>query len=234
MGTHQITRNRNGPPCDWLKEKVPFESRIYLMKYALFHMPHHFRRCVEEFYCPRDCGTLEYKKGTGIVKEGIRGFFGIGMTFVSIITILIYMSWIIFIEGRINDSFQLLLVIFFVAMIFSLGLKIGVGETWNYHCSECNGVLINSEKVIEKFHKDDARKILLMIENNQKESLSLCCPKCKENMDSITVNYVAKVTSAFAKDFENMPINFCDQCSMLWFDNQNIDILATSLITDEV
>ena len=60
------------------------------MKYALFHMPHHFRRCVEEFYCPRDCGTLEYKKGTGIVKEGIRGFFGIGMTFVSIIISTIF------------------------------------------------------------------------------------------------------------------------------------------------
>ena len=53
-------------------------------------------------------------------------------------------------------------------------------------------------------------------------------------MDSITVNYVTKVTSAFSKDFENMPINFCERCSILWFDNQNIEILATSLITDEV
>ena len=34
--------------------------------------------------------------------------------------------------------------------------------------------------------------------------------------------------------FENMPINFCERCSILWFDNQNIEILATSLITDEV
>jgi hypothetical protein len=189
---------------------------------------------VEEFHCPRNCGTLEFKKGTGKVREGINGYFGVGMTFVSIITTLSYMSWIIFVEGRIDDPFMLLLVIFFVVMIFYLGLIIGVGETWNYHCSECNGVLINSEKVIEKFHKDDAKKILLMIENNQKKSLNLCCPKCKENMDSITVNYVTKVTSAFAKDFENMPINFCERCSILWFDNQNIEILATSLITDEV
>mgnify|MGYP006437515079 CR=1 FL=1 len=213
---------------------VPFERRFNPIKYALFHMPHHFRRCVEEFHCPRNCGTLEFKKGTGKVREGINGYFGVGMTFVSIITTLSYMSWIIFVEGRIDDPFMLLLVIFFVVMIFYLGLKIGVGETWNYHCSECNGVLINSEKVIEKFHKDDAKKILLMIENNQKESLNLCCPKCKENMDFITVNYVTKVTSAFAKDFENMPINFCERCSILWFDNQNIEILATSLITDEV
>ena len=213
---------------------VPFERRFNPIKYALFHMPHHFRRCVEEFHCPRNCGTLEFKKGTGKVREGINGYFGVGMTFVSIITTLSYMSWIIFVEGRIDDPFMLLLVIFFVVMIFYLGLKIGVGETWNYHCSECNGVLINSEKVIEKFHKDDAKKILLMIENNQKKSLNLCCPKCKENMDSITVNYVTKVTSAFAKDFENMPINFCERCSILWFDNQNIEILATSLITDEV
>ena len=47
-------------------------------------------------------------------------------------------------------------------------------------------------------------------------------------------NSFIDISKEESKDFENMPINFCDQCSMLWFDNQNIDILATSLITDEV
>ena len=187
---------------------------------------------MDEYYdCPQDCGALEYKATSSIVREGNKALIGFGLTVIAIITILIYLVRRVFVESP--HEFQLILVIIFCVIIFLLGAKIMFADTWNHHCSKCHGVLIDSGKIIEKFHEDDARKILLMMKKTNKISSDLYCPRCKNKMNNITVNYVTKVTSAFAGDYENMLINVCDDCVILWFDDGKIDLLAASLITDK-
>ena len=198
----------------------------------------------EVFDCPRGCGTLEYQSTAGAFQGGIKGLVGKGLIIASIAIFVAYIVWLIVSGNGTNenlDTGQLFMAIIICVAILVLGATIGVGDSWNHHCQTCNGVLIDSKTVSEKFWGEGGTKIILLMEEVGDSVGDLNCPGCGEKMGLIPISYTPVNHStrrrhyndpsvdaiAFLFDVavavnpaseENLEIDACNDCMMLWFD----------------
>jgi len=198
----------------------------------------------EVFDCPRGCGTMEYRSTSGAVQGGIKGLVGKGLIIASIAIFVAYIVWLIASGNSTNenlDTGQLFMAIIICVAIFALGATIGVGDSWNHHCQTCNGVLMDSKTVSEKFWGEGGTKIIPLMEEIGDSVGDLNCPGCGEKMGLIPISYTPVNHStrrrhyndpsvdaiAFLFDVavavnpaseENLEIDACNDCMMLWFD----------------
>jgi len=186
----------------------------------------------EVFDCPRGCGTLEYQSTAGAFQGGIKGLVGKGLIIASIAIFVAYIVWLIVSGNGTNenlDTGQLFMAIIICVAILVLGATIGVGDSWNHHCQTCNGVLIDSKTVSEKFWGEGGTKIILLMEEVGDSVGDLNCPGCGEKMGLLPISYTrfkhiqgdwlitAAVTDNMTSE-ENLEIDVCNECMMIWLD----------------
>ena len=187
----------------------------------------------EVFDCPRGCGTLDYQSTPGAYKAGIKGFVGKGLAIASITILVAYIVWLIASGNGTNENLnigQLFMAIIICIAIFALGATIGIGHSWNHHCQACNGVLMDLKTVSEVFWGEGGTKIIPLMEEIGDSVGDLNCPGCGEKMSLLPISYTqAKkiqgdplvtflVTGGNLTSEENLEIDVCNECMMLWFD----------------
>ena len=200
----------------------------------------------EVFDCPRGCGTLEYQSTAGAFQGGIKGLVGKGLIIASIAIFVAYIVWLIASGNSTNenlDTGQLFMAIIICFAILVLGANIGVGGSWNHHCKACNGVLMDSKTVLEKFWGEGGTTIRSLMEEIGDSVGDLNCPGCGKKMSLIPISYTpvnhstrrrhynaspSEDAIAFLFDVavavipaseENLEIDACNDCMMLWFDS---------------
>ena len=206
----------------------------------------------EVFDCPRGCGTLEYQSTAGAMEGGIKGSVGSVLMIASIVIFVAYIVWLFASGNGTNenlDTGQLFIAIFICVAIFGLGATIGIADSWNHHCQTCKGVLMDSKTVSEKFWGDGGTKIVPLMEMMGDSTSDLDCPGCGEKMGLIPISYTAELRKSrmmtnrdHAVDYlydaaiavnptteENLEIDACNDCMMLWFDGGEAEKIEGSL-----
>ena len=209
----------------------------------------------EVFDCPRGCGTLEYQSTAGAFQGGIKGLVGKGLIIASIAIFLAYIVWLIASGNSTNenlDTGQLFMAIIICVAILVLGATIGVGDSWNHHCQTCNGVLMDSKTVSEKFWGEGGTKIIPLMEEIGDSVGDLNCPGCGEKMGLIPISYTPvnhstrrrhhndPSVTAIALLFDvaiavkptsekNLEIDACNDCMMIWLDGGESSKINDSL-----
>ena len=136
--------------------------------------------------------------------------------------------------------------------ILVLGANIGVGNSWNHHCKTCKGVMLDSKTVSEKFWGESGTTIRSLMEGIGDSVGDLNCPGCGEKMGLIQISYtpvnhssrrrhhndpsVAAITLLFDAAMavkptseNNLEIDACNDCMMLWFDGEESSKINDSL-----
>ena len=204
----------------------------------------------EMFDCPRGCGTLEHQSTAGSMEGGSKGAVGNVLMIASIVIFVAYIVWLFASGNGTNenlDTGQLFIAIFICVAIFGLGATIGIADSWNHHCQTCKGVLMDSKTVSEKFWGDGGTKIVPLMEMRGDSISDLDCPGCGEKMGLIPISYTAELRKSRTNrdttiDFlydaviavnptaeENLEIDVCNDCMMLWFDGGEAEKIEGSL-----
>ena len=209
----------------------------------------------EVFHCPRSCGTLEYQSTAGAFQSGNKGLVGKGLIVSSITIFVAYIVWLFASGNGTNenlDTGQLFMVGIVCFGILVLGANIGVGNSWNHHCKTCKGVMLDSKTVSEKFWGESGTTIRSLMEGIGDSVGDLNCPGCGEKMGLIQISYtpvnhstrrrhhndpsVAAITLLFdvamavkPTSEDNLEIDACNDCMMLWFDGGESSKINDSL-----
>ena len=209
----------------------------------------------EVFHCPRGCGTLEYQSTAGAFQSGNKGLVGKGLIVSSITIFVAYIVWLFASGNGTNenlDTGQLFMVGIVCFGILVLGANIGVGNSWNHHCKTCKGVMLDSKTVSEKFWGESGTTIRSLMEGIGDSVGDLNCPGCGEKMGLIQISYtpvnhssrrrhhndpsVAAITLLFDAAMavkptseNNLEIDACNDCMMLWFDGGESSKINDSL-----
>ena len=209
----------------------------------------------EVFHCPRSCGTLEYQSTAGAFQSGNKGLVGKGLIVSSITIFVAYIVWLFASGNGTNenlDTGQLFMVGIVCFGILVLGANIGVGNSWNHHCKTCKGVMLDSKTVSEKFWGESGTTIRSLMEGIGDSVGDLNCPGCGEKMGLIQISYtpvnhssrrrhhndpsVAAITLLFDAAMavkptseNNLEIDACNDCMMLWFDGGESSKINDSL-----
>ena len=209
----------------------------------------------EVFHCPRGCGTLEYQSTAGAFQSGNKGLVGKGLIVSSITIFVAYIVWLFASGNGTNenlDTGQLFMVGIVCFGILVLGANIGVGNSWNHHCKTCKGVMLDSKTVSEKFWGESGTTIRSLMEGIGDSVGDLNCPGCGEKMGLIQISYtpvnhssrrrhhndpsVAAITLLFdvamavkPTSENNLEIDACNDCMMLWFDGGESSKINDSL-----
>ena len=208
----------------------------------------------EVFDCPRGCGTLEHQSTAGAMEGGIKGAVGNVLMVASIVIFVAYIVWLFASGNGTNenlDTGQLFIAIFICVAIFGLGATIGIADSWNHHCQTCKGVLMDSKTVSEKFWGDGGTKIVPLMEMMGDSTSDLDCPGCGEKMGLIPISYTAELRKGRRRTYdqtmdtidflydvaiavnptseENLEIDACNDCMMLWFDGGEAEKIEGSL-----
>ena len=209
----------------------------------------------EVFHCPRGCGTLEYQSTVGAFQSGNKGLVGKGLIVSSITIFVAYIVWLFASGNGTNenlDTGQLFMVGIVCFGILVLGANIGVGNSWNHHCKTCKGVMLDSKTVSEKFWGESGTTIRSLMEGIGDSVGDLNCPGCGEKMGLIQISYtpvnhstrrrhhndpsVAAITLLFdvamavkPTSENNLEIDACNDCMMLWFDGGESSKINDSL-----
>ena len=209
----------------------------------------------EVFHCPRGCGTLEYQSTAGVFQSGNKGLVGKGLIVSSITIFVAYIVWLFASGNGTNenlDTGQLFMVGIVCFGILVLGANIGVGNSWNHHCKTCKGVMLDSKTVSEKFWGESGTTIRSLMEGIGDSVGDLNCPGCGEKMGLIQISYtpvnhstrrrhhndpsVAAITLLFdvamavkPTSENNLEIDACNDCMMLWFDGGESSKINDSL-----
>jgi Zn-finger nucleic acid-binding protein len=205
--------------------------------------------------CPRGCGTLEYQSTAGAFQSGNKGLVGKGLIIASIAIFVAYNVWLFASGNGTNENLntgQLFMVGIICFGIFVLGANIGVGDSWNHHCKTCKGVMLDSKTVSEKFWGEGGTTIRSLMEEIGDSVGALNCPGCGEKMGLIPISYtpvnhstlrrhhndpsVAAIALLFdlaiavkPTSEENLEIDACNDCMMLWFDGGESSKINDSL-----
>jgi Zn-finger nucleic acid-binding protein len=205
--------------------------------------------------CPRGCGTLEYQSTAGAFQSGNKGLVGKGLIIASIAIFVAYNVWLFASGNGTNENLntgQLFMVGIICFGIFVLGANIGVGDSWNHHCKTCKGVMLDSKTVSEKFWGEGGTTIRSLMEEIGDSVGALNCPGCGEKMGLISISYtpvnhstrrrhhndpsVAAIALLFdlaiavkPTSEENLEIDACNDCMMLWFDGGESSKINDSL-----
>ena len=209
----------------------------------------------EVFHCPRGCGTLEYQSTAGAFQSGNKGLVGKGLIVSSITIFVTYIVWLFASGNGTNenlDTGQLFMVGIVCFGILVLGANIGVGNSWNHHCKTCKGVMLDPKTVSEKFWGESGTTIRSLMEGIGDSVGDLNCPGCGEKMGLIHISYtpvnhstrrrhlndpsVAAITLLFdvamavkPTSENNLEIDACNDCMMLWFDGGESSKINDSL-----
>ena len=209
----------------------------------------------EVFHCPRGCGTLEYQSTAGAFQSGNKGLVGKGLIVSSITIFVAYIVWLFASGNGTNenlDTGQLFMVGIVCFGILVLGANIGVGNSWNHHCKTCKGVMLDPKTVSEKFWGESGTTIRTLMEGIGDSVGDLNCPGCGEKMGLIPISYTPVDHStrrghhnepseaAIALLFDvamavkptsenNLEIDACNDCMMLWFDGGESSKINDSL-----
>ena len=209
----------------------------------------------EVFHCPRSCGTLEYQSTAGAFQSGNKGLVGKGLIVSSITIFVAYIVWLFASGNGTNenlDTGQLFMVGIVCFGILVLGANIGVGNSWNHHCKTCKGVMLDSKTVSEKFWGESGTTIRSLMEGIGDSVGDLNCPGCGEKMGLIQISYtpvnhssrrrhhndpsVAAIILLFDAAMavkptseNNLEIDACNDCMMLWFDGGESSKINDSL-----
>ena len=208
----------------------------------------------EVFDCPRGCGTLEYQSTAGAMEGGIKGSVGSVLMIASIVIFVAYIVWLFASGNSTNenlDTGQFFIAIIICVAIFGLGATIGIADSWNHHCQTCKGVLLDSKTVSEKFWGEGGTKIVPMMEMIGDSVSDLDCPGCGKKMGPIPISYTTELRKRrrshidqqmdsiqFLYDVaiavnptseENLEIDACNDCMMLWFDGGEAEKIEGSL-----
>lgn len=203
----------------------------------------------EVFDCPRGCGTLKYQSTAGALKGGIKGSVGSGLMIASLVIFVAYIVWLVASGNSTNenlDTGQLFKAIIICVVIFGLGATIGIDDSWNHHCQTCKGVLMDSKTVSEKFWLTSGTKILPLMEKIGDSVGDLNCPGCGDKMGLIPISYTKEIRRRrrhhggleFLYDVamavnptseENLEIDVCNDCMLLWFDGGEAEKIEGSL-----
>ena len=209
----------------------------------------------EVFDCPRGCGTLEYQSTAGAFQSGNKGLVGKGLIVASITIFVAYIVWLFASGNSTNenlDTGQLFMVGIVCFGILVLGANTGVGNSWNHHCKTCKGVMLDSKTVSEKFWGESGTTIRSLMEGIGDSVGVLNCPGCGEKMGLIQISYtpvnhstrrrhhndssVAAITLLFdvamavkPTSENNLEIDACNDCMMLWFDGGESSKINDSL-----
>jgi len=188
----------------------------------------------ELFDCPKGCGTLDYQSMAAKFQDGTKGLIGKGLIIASIAILVSYIVWSIASGNGTNenlDTGQLFMAIIICVILLILGANIGLTHSaWNHHCATCNGVLMDSKTVSEMFRGEAGTKIMSLMEEINDSDGDLNCPGCGEKMSLLLISYTQikhiqgdplitfLVTGGNLTSEENLEIDVCNECMMLWFD----------------
>ena len=188
----------------------------------------------ELFDCPRGCGTLDYQSMAATFQDGIKGLIGKGLIIASIAIFVAYIVWLFASGNATNENLhqgQLFMAIIICIGILVLGANIGLTHSaWNHCCATCNGVLMDSKTVSEIFRGEAGTKIVSLMEEINDSDGDLNCPGCGEKMGLLQISYTRikhiqgdplitfLTTAGNLISEENLDIDVCNECIMLWFD----------------
>ena len=199
----------------------------------------------ELFDCPKGCGTLDYQSMAATFQDGIKGLIGKGLIIASIAILVAYIVWLIASGDGTNANLyigQLFMVIIICVIILILGANIGLTHSaWNHRCVTCNGVLMDPKTVSEVFRGEAGTKIVSLMEEINVSDGDLNCPACGEKMGLLQISYTRikhiqgdplitfLITAGNLISEENLEIDVCNECIMLWFDGEESMRIEDSL-----
>ena len=168
---------------------------------------------------------------------------GTGLIIASVAIFVAYIVWLFASGNGTNenlDTGHLFMAIIICVVIFALGATMVESDSWNHHCQTCNGVLMDSKTVSEKFWGEVGTKIILLMEEIGVSVGAVNCPGWGEKMGLFPISYTrfkhiqgdwlitAAVTDNMTSE-ENLEIDVCNECMMLWLDGGESSKLRTNV-----